>query len=328
MYLISELCKGYPLFMLQFCGIKFFEKIFLFEPCPSCRNGNAGMVDVGISQSFTHFTTNCTHARCLLIGRFPLIGFFSVTLFKIKNLSVLVKELEDYTRFPPVFRNFQTEFIGFVVARFGVYDAFIQHLKTLPLPMQSMTDLCSGSGEPAMSIFRKSNRFSHLRLSDKFPKALVSNDAQIVYESQSTDVLAMEFKQGTCFTMFNAFHHFEDEEKLKIVQKIQHSGSDAFIVEILEPTFFCLLKVYFTTTVGNLLLAPFVRPFSFKRLFFTYIIPVNLITITFDGMVSVVKSRTAEQYQNLFANSGGAIKVFRFKNKLHNLIVIQIERAK
>jgi hypothetical protein len=80
-----------------------------------------------------------------------------------------MKELEDHSWFPPVLRNFQTEFIGFVVANFNVYDDFIQHLKSLSLPVQSMTDLCSGSGEPAISIFRKSICFSHLYLSDKFP---------------------------------------------------------------------------------------------------------------------------------------------------------------
>ncbi len=239
-----------------------------------------------------------------------------------------MKELEDYYWFPPVLRNFQTEFIGFVVARFKVYDVFIQHLKTLQLSMLPVTDLCSGSGEPAISIFRKSNCFSRLKLTDKFPSALKIKDDKIYYEMQSTDVLEMEFKPGTCYTMFNAFHHFTDEEKVKIAQEIQNSGSAAFIVEILEPTVFCLLKIFLTTTMGSLVLAPFIRPFSLKRLFFTYILPVNIITITFDGIVSVFKSRSVKQYQDLFANNAHAIKIFRLKNGLSPLIIIQIIGAK
>lgn len=236
-----------------------------------------------------------------------------------------MKELEDYSWFPPFLRNFQTEFIGFVVTTFNVYGVFIQHLKTLSLSVQSMTDLCSGSGEPAISIFRKSNCFSHLSLSDKYPNEMKLNDGEISYDMISTDVLEMEFKPGTYYTMFNAFHHFTDEEKLKIVQKIQTSGSAAFIVEILEPTVFCLLKIFFTTSIGSLLLTPFILPFSLRRLFFTYIIPVNILTISFDGIVSVLKSRSVKQYQNLFANNGNAIKIFRLKNRLNTLIVIQIE---
>lgn len=239
-----------------------------------------------------------------------------------------MKELEDYYWFPPVLRNFQTEFIGFVVDKFNVYDVFIQHLKEIWLSKQPMTDLCSGSGEPAITIFKKSNCFSHLKLTDKFPNALKINDKNIYYEMQSIDVLEMEFKPGTFYTMFNAFHHFKDKEKVKIVQEIQNSGSTAFIVEILEPTIFCLLKIFFTTTIGSFVLTPFIRPFSLKRLFFTYILPVNILTITFDGIVSVLKSRSVKQYQDLFANNEQAIKIFRIKNGLSPLIVIQIIEAK
>ncbi len=246
----------------------------------------------------------------------------------LENLQGLVKELEDYSWFPSVLRNFQTEFIGFVVSRFNVYDAFIKHLNDLSLTEQSMTDLCSGSGEPAITIFRKSNCFSRLSLSDKYPGDLKTTDATITYEMKSTDVLDMEFKEGTCYTMFNAFHHFTDEEKVSIVQKIRHSGSDAFIVEILQPNFMVLMKVLFATTIGSLVLTPFITPFSLKRLFFTYIFPINILAITYDGIVSVFKSRTVRQYQDLLAETGKPIHVFRLKSNLSTLVVIHIEQPK
>ncbi|MSQ79322.1 MAG: hypothetical protein EXR21_06565 [Flavobacteriaceae bacterium] len=90
-----------------------------------------------------------------------------------------MKELEDYHWFPSVLRNFQTEFIGFVVSRFHVYDAFVLYLQTLSLPVQPMMDLGSGSGEPAISIFKKSNCFSRLTLSDKYPNPLQLIDDKI-----------------------------------------------------------------------------------------------------------------------------------------------------
>lgn len=239
-----------------------------------------------------------------------------------------MKELEDHKQFPSFLRNFQTEFIGFVVSAFNVYDAFVQHLKTLNLPLQPMADLCSGSGEPAVSIFRKSNCFSSLALSDKFPNQSDFPNKNISYEPKSMDVLKMEFGSGKCYTMFNSFHHFRDDDKLKIAEKIHASGSVGFIVEIIEPTVLCLLKIIFVTTIGNLLLTPFVKPYSFKRLFFTYIIPVNLFTITFDGVVSVFKSRTVLQYQKLFFDHSDTIQVFKLKNILSPLIVIQIQFKK
>jgi hypothetical protein len=239
-----------------------------------------------------------------------------------------VKELEDYSWFPSLLRNFQVEYIGFVAVKLNIYELFIDHLQTLPQPMQTMTDLCSGSGEPAISIFRKSGCFTHLTLSDKFPISLKLNDEQISDEIQKIDVLKMEFKHGTCYTMFNSFHHFKDAEKLKIIHKIQKSGSDAFIVEVLQPTIYCFFKIVITTTIGVLFLTPFIAPFSFKRLFFTYIIPLNILTITFDGIVSVFKSRSVKQYQKMFANSENKQKIYKLINGRNTLIVIQIGQTK
>ena len=235
-----------------------------------------------------------------------------------------MKELEDYSWFPNVLRNFQTEFIGFIVSQFNVYIPFVEHLKNLSLPVQTMTDLCSGSGEPAISIFKKSKCFNRLVLTDKYPNALQLRDDKISYAKESSDVNEMEFKPGTCYTMFNACHHFKDEDKLKIMQKIEASGSAAFFVELLEPRFDCLLKVFLTTTIGILLFTPFVKPFSLKRLVFTYILPVNIVTITFDGIISVLKSGSVNHYKKLFAGHD-SIKVLRINKGLTPLVVIQIE---
>ena len=74
------------------------------------------------------------------------------------------------------------------------------------------------------------------------------------------------------------------------------------IAEILEPGIINSIKIFFTTTLLQLLTAPFVKPFSAARLFFTYIIPVNLFTVTYDGIISVIKSKTAKQYSEVLKN--------------------------
>lgn len=236
-----------------------------------------------------------------------------------------MKELEDYSWFPSVLRNFQTDFIGFVVAKLNVYDVLVDYLKTLSLPVYPMYDLCSGSGEPAISIFKKSNCFSQLLLSDKYPRPFLSADANIYYQPQSTDVLNLEFKNNTYYTLFNSLHHFTDIEKLKLTETIIENGATAFMVEILEPTFTCLVKVFFMTTLGSILFTPFIHPFSFKRLFFTYVFPINILTITIDGILSVLKSRSVKQYQKLFAQHHPSIQILRFPNGLSPLILIQIQ---
>ena len=239
-----------------------------------------------------------------------------------------MKELEDYSWFPSALRDAQTEFIGFVVSRFNVYQGFLHHLKTLSLHRWPMTDLCSGSGEPAISIFSKSDWFTALSLSDKYPNVSRYEDERITYDGQATDVLDMDFEQGRYYTMFNAFHHFSDEEKAGIARQILRSGSGAFIVEILEPTIVCFLEVFFTTTIGSLLLTPFIRPFSLKRLFFTYVLPLNVLAITYDGILSVLKSRSVVQYRTLLGHDASGLSVFRLKSRWSHLVVIQIDPRK
>jgi hypothetical protein len=223
-----------------------------------------------------------------------------------------VLELEDYPWFPTQLRQFQMDFIGFVVTKFNFYDVFIDHFKKeikSPLPMY---DLCSGSGEPAITIFNKSDCFSELILSDKFPI-----DSNII----NKDVLKMNFESGICYTMFNAFHHFTDGEKKEIVLKIQKAKAKGYFVEILEPSLLFIIKVCMLTLVANLIITPFIRPFSFLRIFFTYIIPINLFTITYDGVVSVLKSKSIKQYKQILPEG---IKIYHLKKYLSSLVVIEI----
>lgn len=234
-----------------------------------------------------------------------------------------MKELEDHTWFPPVLRNFQTDFTGFVAVHSRVYDVFINYLKGLKFSPAAMTDLCSGSGEPAISIFKKSGCFTKLVLTDMYPRKISSGNG-ICYEPESMDVLQMEFNKDSCYTMFNAFHHFSDEEKIRVINSIRESGATAFIVELLEPDFFCMLKILLLTTLGTLLLSPFIRPFSFTRLLLTYIIPVNVFTICYDGIVSVLKSRSVEHYKKLFSDNK-SVKVSGLENWLNRLVVIEVK---
>ncbi len=233
-----------------------------------------------------------------------------------------MKELEDFNWFPQFLRNYQTDYIGFVVSKFNIYQVFINYLKEQNIKSNVMFDLCSGSGEPAVSIFNKTSNFQQLKLSDKFPRSFQST-SKIIYIDESIDVNEYTFIPGETYTMFNAFHHFSDDEKQKIVLNCDKAKANLFIVEILEPTLFFFLKVFTLTTIGVLLFNPFVRPFSIKRLFFTYVLPINIITITIDGIISVLKSRNVKSYIKLFT-ALEHVKVFRLKKGISSLLVIEL----
>ena len=211
--------------------------------------------------------------------------------------------------------------------RFAVYASFVDHLQKEDSLHNSMFDLCSGSGEPAVEIFNRVSQFESLQLSDKFPSTNTNFNAPIVYIKESVDALKTSFDSSHTYTMFNAFHHFKAFEQQELISKIRVQNAQAYIVEILTPGIFVYIKIFFTCTLGTLLFTPFIKPFSWRRLLFTYPIPINLFSITFDGLVSVCKSKSLKQYQTLFANTIHPPEIVQLKKGLFSLIVIKIKHS-
>lgn len=236
-----------------------------------------------------------------------------------------MKELEDSHLFPSVLRDGQTGFIGRFALLTGIYKPFIKHLKGQTRGKLLMHDLCTGSGQPAIDIFNQCKNFDQLILSDKFPYDFQTTQSNITYIQTPTDVLTMQFESNTCYTMFNAFHHFSDIEKISIVERINKAGAEAYFVEILEPSPSTFFKVMLSTLTCPFLLTPFIGPHKLKTFIFTYLIPINLITIPFDGLVSVAKSISHRRYKMLFAGFKENVEVMRLTNLAGPSIVIKIK---
>lgn len=240
----------------------------------------------------------------------------------------MLKELEDYNWFPRIFRRFQGDFIGSIASWFHLYRPLLPVLKDMMdnNKIVRVQDLCSGSGLPALYMQSSISGMDCMVLSDKFPPARFADTAGLTYLQETTDVLLLQPHSGVCYTMFNSFHHFSDEEQECIIGKMAASGSSFLFAEILEPGLLPLFKVILTTTLGQLLLMPFVRPFSLLRLCFTYIIPVNLCTILYDGILSVIRSKRVSQYRLLLkgtANPGYSVIISKLKNQSGSMVYLQ-----
>lgn len=203
-------------------------------------------------------------------------------------------ELEDLPGFPAVLRVQQVEFIGWLVDRFGIYAPVVPLLQAALERTGStkVTDLGSGSGGPILYLARRAE-LSHVQflLTDRFPAPEQTSAEQLNWHHEAVDALAPNAPGTGVLTLFNAFHHFTPEQQQQIVR--EHGARGLLVFEILQPNVSTFLKILFTTTIGQLLLAPFVRPFRWERLLFTYILPINLITIPWDGLVSVLRSDRA-----------------------------------
>lgn len=213
----------------------------------------------------------------------------------------MIKELEDYNWFPQLFRRFQAAYIGSIIKWTKFYKPLVPVVQQLlgENKIYKIQDLCSGSGMPAVFMQQQLSGNYKTILSDKFPEQSFANTENVIYLNTETDVLLLKPEHDNCYTMYNAFHHFTESEQQEVLKNLQAANAPFVIAEILEPDFFTMIKIIFTTTIVQLLTAPFVKPFSLLRLLFTYIIPVNIFTVTYDGIISVLKSKSVQQYQNL-----------------------------
>lgn len=200
-------------------------------------------------------------------------------------------------------RRMQLEYIGWLVGFLRVYQPILPAMERLAQGKRQIHDLCSGSGRPAIYLSAHLNH--HWVLSDLYPQQVNDLPLTMTYLSEPSDVKALVAEKDTLYTMFNAFHHFSPEEQVKILSNL--SQSHFVVAEILKPSIFDFIKILLTTTLFQLISAPFQKPFSLKRLLFTWLIPLNLITVTWDGLVSVLRSIPEQRYRywvKLFGEQG------------------------
>jgi hypothetical protein len=212
-------------------------------------------------------------------------------------------ELEDLPGFPALLRRQQVEFIGWLVDRCGIYAPVVPLVATTlaQLGRDQVTDLGSGSGGPIHFLLRDT-RLAQVRflLTDRFPSASATDEpiastthgGRLRWHAEPVDALAPQAPGHGPVTLFNAFHHFTPDQQRQLLRA--HADRGVLIFEVLQPSLSTFLKILITTTLGQLLLAPFVRPFRWERILFTYLVPLNLITIPWDGLVSVLRSSDPE----------------------------------
>jgi len=199
-------------------------------------------------------------------------------------------EFEDLPGFPPLFRRMQVEFIGWLVERFAVYRPVVPHVRNAlqHCGAREVTDLGSGNGGPIHYLAGQPELASvDFLLTDRFPTPAGTGSDRVRWYPAPVDALAPDPPGTGPLSMFNAFHHFTSAQQAQLVRL--HGRRGLLIHEVLQPNAVVFLKILFTTTLGQVLLTPFVRPFRWSRLLFTYLLPINLITVPWDGLVSVIR---------------------------------------
>jgi hypothetical protein len=237
---------------------------------------------------------------------------------------MFLKELEDYPWFPSSLRKMQLEYVGWISVQLELYRPLLKEI--IKFPSNHWTDLASGSGWPALYLQKNASDEIHYTLSDLYPDS-VSNEVkkQLKVECESLNIINFQPQTGKQYSLFNAFHHFSQAQQKQLIKKMKEARASCIIAEVLEPTLLCFIQVTLAAFILQPLTAWAIRPFSVTRMITTYLIPIQLFTVVWDGWLSVFKSKTAKQYKELvceFADHQYSIEVKRIEQLQGNLIVI------
>ena len=237
---------------------------------------------------------------------------------------MFLKELEDYPWFPSSLRKMQLEYVGWISVQLKLYRPVLKEM--IKFRSTQWIDLASGSGWPACYLQKNASHHIYYTLSDLYPDSF-SNEVKkhVEFEHESLDLNKFQPQNGKQYSLFNAFHHFPSAQQKQLIKKMKEARASCIIAEVLEPSLLSFIQVTLAAFIVQPLTAWAIRPFSVLRMVTTYLVPVQLVTVAWDGWLSVFKSKTAKQYKELvceFADHQYSIEVKRIQQLQGNLIVI------
>ncbi|OZV70130.1 hypothetical protein [Winogradskyella aurantia] len=128
-------------------------------------------------------------------------------------------------------------------------------------------------------------------------KVFLDEDIKIVH----VDSDAFEANETGLYVSVNSFHQFDEDKAKSILKKV---ASKQQPIAILEGNNDSLWQVFGMTVIVPLtviLTAPFVKPFRFERLFFTYLIPILPLVTFLDGFIALFKLYAPDDLDELTA---------------------------
>jgi hypothetical protein len=177
---------------------------------------------------------------------------------------------------------------------------------------QSIVDMCSGGGGPWLDLSRKlqcrdlggDSAGLQVWLTDKYPNlgafqsVSASSEHHITFYPDSVDAMKVPGTLKGLRTMFTSFHHFPPEDARAILQNAVDARESVGIFEITRRTPLTI-GLMFAWVLLLFLHTPWIRPFRWSRLLWTYLIPIIPLVLLFDGVVSCLRTYRPEELREI-----------------------------
>lgn len=207
-------------------------------------------------------------------------------------------EFTDLGACPDVVRTLLTDFLHTILER---SQPFTPKLELIVKALQTsgtrrILDLCSGGSGPWLhlkgQIEAELGAPIEVLLTDKFPNeraaARLAGLPGLSYHPEPVDATQVPQELDGVRTIIDGLHHFPPQLAEGILADAVRLNQPIIVFEALQRTWRDLLQVVFLP-LFILILTPFVKPFKISRLLLTYVLPVALIVIPWDVIVSVLR---------------------------------------
>ena len=218
-------------------------------------------------------------------------------------------ELHEQPWFPSSLRDEITDALQFGLNLLKAYAPIAPLVGSVVNSTASRTivDLCSGGGGPWLGLYRRLQNKTlalHIWLTDKYPNLGAFQNVRTVSESyltfyqSSVDAMKVPPELKGFRTIFSAFHHFSPEEARAILQNAVDASQSIGIFEITRraPS---TIGLMFPWALMSFVSTPFIRPFRWSRLLWTYLVPIIPLVLLFDGVVSCLRTYRPEELRDI-----------------------------
>ena len=218
-------------------------------------------------------------------------------------------ELEDFGWFPRTIRDLATDYLHFMEMQFALHRPVVPLLREI-LERTNTTqfiDLCSGGGGPVAALCQALRNLGfavRFTLTDKYPnidayrRLCELNGQDLCFISDAIDATRVPKELTGIRTIFNSFHHFAPDDAKLVLKSAVDAGQPIGVFEIPERSIATAAPLLLTPLFVAIA-TPFIRPFQWRRLLWTYLAPLVPLTCWWDGIVSQLRAYTAGEMLDL-----------------------------
>jgi hypothetical protein len=216
------------------------------------------------------------------------------------NLRLQLFEFEDLPWFPRIIRAGMMDYLRFMISLLGTYRPIVPLLREAMQHSnsQQLLELCAGAGGGTEGILRGLRETglpnTTITLTDLYPQPaawqlLVARTPGLAYLAAPIDATAVPAALAGFRTVFSAFHHFPPATAEALLADAVQQGAGIGIFEGAGKHWLEIALAWTVLPVAQLLFTPFMRPFRWSRLFFTYLVPLIPLFTIWDGTVSILR---------------------------------------